>query len=132
MESAHIAESESTENESEESTVRTLNRENFKQVLNASKLTVIAVFARKCQACRDIEPKLAQLKRMLEEEVGQNKVNVVKIDIFNEVHFLKQVDKTPSFLLHEKKGNYFWDLQTSNFEEITKTADDIYKRSYRY
>lgn len=69
---------------------------------------------------------------MLEEEVGHKRVNVVKMDIFNEVHFLKKVEKTPSFLLHEKKGNYFWDLSTSDFDEITKTADNIHKRSYRY
>ena len=53
------------------------------------------------------------------------------MDIFNEVHFLKHVEKTPSFLLHERKGNYFWDIGTSNFTEITKTADRIHKKSYR-
>ena len=68
---------------------------------------------------------------MLTEEIGHSKVGVVKMDIFNEVHFLKNVEKTPSFLLHEKKGNYFWDLSTSDFEEITKTADRIHKKQYR-
>lgn len=69
---------------------------------------------------------------MLTEEVGHKKVQVVKMDIHNEVHFLKHIEKTPSFLVHEKKGNYFWDLQTSDFDEIKKTADRIYKKSYRY
>ena len=68
---------------------------------------------------------------MLEEELGRSNVQVVKMDIFNEVHFLKNVEKTPSFLLHEKKGNYFWDLSTSDFSEITKTVDRIHKKQYR-
>lgn len=53
------------------------------------------------------------------------------IDIHNEVHFLKHIDRTPSFLLHEKKGDYFWDLSTWDFDEIAKTVDKIHKKSYR-
>ena len=53
------------------------------------------------------------------------------MDIFNEVHFLKHVEKTPSFLLHEKKGNYFWDVGANDFAEIVKTADKIHKKQYR-
>ena len=109
-----------------------INRDNFKSKLAENKLTIIAVFARRCQGCRDLEPKLPEFKRMLEEEVGHKKVNVVKMDIYNEAHFLKKVEKTPSFLLHEKKGNYFWDLSTTDFAEITKTADKIHKQTYRY
>ena len=135
MESSTIPKEELVENQEaayDGPRVRTINRENFKDLLNENKLTVIAVFARKCSACKEIEPKLAALQKQLIEEVGHKKVGVVKMDIFNEVHFLKQVDRTPSFLLHEKKGNYFWDLGTSDFDEITKTADRIYKKSYRY
>ena len=51
------------------------------------------------------------------------------MDILNEVHFLKSVQKTPSFLLHEKKGDLFWDIGTHDFDEIAKTADRINKKS---
>ena len=112
-------------------TIKQINQQNFAKVLNQNKLTVIAVFARKCQGCRELEPQLPALKRMLEEEIGHKNVGVVKMDIFNEVHFLKHVEKTPSFLLHERKGNFFWDLSTSDFTEITKTADRIHKKGYR-
>ena len=47
--------------------IRQLNRENFKNVLNSNKISVIAVFAKRCPACRELEPKLPQLQRMLEE-----------------------------------------------------------------
>lgn len=114
-----------------EAGVAEINRENFKQTLGENKLTVIAVFARKCSACRELEPKLSQLQRMLKEEVGHSKVGVAKVDIFNEVHFLKHVEKTPTFLLHEKKGDLFWDVGSSDFSEIVKTADRIHKRQYR-
>ena len=42
------------------------------------------------------------------------------MDIRNEIHFLKQVDKTPSFLIHEKKGNNFWDLDMKFGEKLTR------------
>ena len=73
---------------------------------------------------------MAELQQMLVEQVGHRKVSVVKMDIQNEVHFLKNIEKTPSFLLHEKKGNYFWDLGTHDFEEITKTIENIDKKSW--
>ena len=31
------------------------------------------------------------------------------MDLLNEVHFLKNIEKTPSFLVCDKKGN-FWDI----------------------
>ena len=115
-----------------ESPIKEVNRENFQDVLNENKISVVAVFARRCAGCRELEPKLPELHKMLAEEVGHKKVGVVKVDIFNEAHFLKHIEKTPSFLLYEKKGNSFWDLGTSDFEEITKTVDRIHKQSYRY
>ena len=87
------------------------------------------MFSRKCQACKEIEPKLPTLKRSLEEELGSKKIGLYKMDILNEVHFLKSVQKTPSFLLHEKKGDLFWDIGTHDFDEIAKTADRINKKS---
>ena len=72
-----------------EDVIREINRDNFKAELDKNKATVIAVFAKRCQACRELEPKLPELQRMLREELGQRKLAVVKIDIQNETHFLK-------------------------------------------
>ena len=41
------------------------------------------------------------------------------MDIRNEIHFLKQIDKTPSFLIYEKKDNNFWDLDMKFGEPLT-------------
>jgi hypothetical protein len=45
---------------------------------------------------------------------------VVKIDINNEVLFLKQLEKTPSFVIYQKKGNYFWDLDLKLSQELSE------------
>ena len=41
------------------------------------------------------------------------------MDIRNEIHFLKQIDKTPSFLIYEKRDNNFWDLDMKFGEPLT-------------
>ena len=35
---------------------------------------------------------------------------MLKLDINNEVHFLKDVEKTPSFVLYQRKGGNFWNI----------------------
>ena len=62
---------------------------------------------------------LPQLKRHLEKQYGSSNIDVLKIDIRNEVHFLKQIDKTPSFLVYERKGNNFWDLDMKFSDPLT-------------
>ena len=42
------------------------------------------------------------------------------MDIRNEISFLKQVDKTPSFLVYEHKGNFFWDLDMKFGESLSR------------
>ena len=66
--------------------------------------------------------------RSLKEEVSYTSVGLFTMDIMNETHFIKNVEKTPSFLLFEKKGGYFWDLGTSDFDEIVKTVKRVHKQ----
>ena len=60
------------------------------------------------------------MKKHLQQEHGRSEIDVVKMDIRNETHFLKQIDKTPSFLIYERKGNYFWDLDMKFGEPLTR------------
>lgn len=99
--------------------IQTVNRENVKAELQKSKVTVLSVFAPRCHGCSQVEPQLASVKKHLASEF-YNKVEVVKMDINNEVFFLKNVSKTPSFLIYEKKGNYFWDLDMKFNEPLSE------------
>ena len=79
----------------------------------------MAIFSNRCYGCKQIEPLLPQLKRHLQLEYGRD-IDVLKMDIRNEISFLKQVDKTPSFLVYEHKGNFFWDLDMRFGESLTR------------
>jgi len=34
----------------------------------------------------------------------------MKMDIKNEAHFLKNIERTPSFIVYQKKGGNFWNV----------------------
>jgi hypothetical protein len=46
------------------------------------------------------------------------------MDMKNEVHFLQNVEKTPSFIVYEQKKGYFWGVDIMPNEPLT--ADDGY------
>ena len=46
------------------------------------------------------------------------------MDRQNEVHFLQNIDKTPSFIVYEQKKGYFWGVDIMPNEPLT--ADDGY------
>ena len=59
MESAHIApenDGKSDDTIDSEDKILQINRDNFKSILSKNKATIIAVFAKRCQACRELEP----------------------------------------------------------------------------
>jgi hypothetical protein len=50
----------------------------------------------------------------LEEELGKKGRKMVKIDILNEVSWLKDIDKTPTFMVFSKKKGTFRVVDTQN------------------
>ena len=44
----------------------------------------------------------------MQQELGSSRVQLVKMDIQNEAHFLKDIDRTPAFIVYQKKGGNFW------------------------
>ena len=65
----------------------------------------------------------------MDVEIGSDKVDVVKMDINNEVHFLKNVTKTPSFIVHERRDDNFWDIDMMFDKDLT---DDERKQAGLY
>eukprot|EP00347_Sterkiella_histriomuscorum_P001728 403370913 len=90
-------------NQIQEFGIPTLNRENYKQLLASKDITIIEVFANKCPACRKIDTIMPTLRDQLESKSTQ----ITRINVFNEVSFLKDIDKTPCFLVYNKKKGSF-------------------------
>ena len=84
----------------------TVSRDNYAALLKKEPYTVIEVFSRKCPGCRRIEPLLPGLGARIKEQRGQ----LVRMNVLNEVSFLKNVDKTPSFLVYSRKKGTFTPL----------------------
>ena len=97
-----------------------ISRSNYREVIKESKkATLIAIFANQCHGCQQVEPLLPKIKKALDEEIGSDKVQVVTMDINNEVHFLKNVERTPSFIVHDKRSNNFWELDMEFGKQLT-------------
>ncbi|CDW83935.1 UNKNOWN [Stylonychia lemnae] len=106
-----------------------LNRENYKQQLNQKEVSIIEVYANNCPGCKKVDSIMSNLKSKLESE-SKSSQQLVKMNALNEVGFLKDIEKTPSFLVYSKKKNSFVQVDTSvkandnidyeNSEELTK------------
>ena len=94
----------------QEGSVINVNGSNCKEVFSKSKQTVIYVSKPRCFGCKEIEPLLSHLNQSLLRKFNNAEVQLVKMDINNEVHFLTKVEKTPSFLVYNKKFDAFFDL----------------------
>ena len=85
----------------------TLNAQSYQQALKSSPYTLIEVFSKKCPGCRRIDPLMPKLQSRLKDTKGGE---LVRMDVLNEVSFLKNVDKTPSFLVYSRKRGTFTPL----------------------
>ena len=56
LESATLRPPAAEEAKGDDAPIGELNRETFKEKLSKSKISVIAVFGKKCTACKDLEP----------------------------------------------------------------------------
>lgn len=103
--SPHL-ETDTSADKSEES-VRTLNTLNYQQALKTHAYTLVEVYSKKCPGCRRIDPLMPKLQSRLKDTKGGE---LVRMDVLNEVSFLKNVDKTPSFLVYSRKRGTFTPL----------------------
>lgn len=70
---------------------------------------MLIVGAPKCVGCREFERWHEHLQGRLENEFG-TQIQLRLIDVRNELHFLRDIEKTPAFVVHERRGNFFWDV----------------------
>ena len=84
-----------------------MNVENYKETIKKQRYTVIEVYAEKCAGCKQVEPILPLIETKLQKVLGERNINIKKMNILNEVHFLADVESTPSFLVFDNKlGKY--------------------------
>ncbi|TNV85361.1 hypothetical protein FGO68_gene3696 [Halteria grandinella] len=102
--------------------IQEVNRENYSNIFKNKEYTVVEVYAKRCPGCKHIDPIIPSIKERLDEK----KTQLVRVDVLNEVPFLKNIDKTPSFLLfNRRKGTYtLVDTQTKTKEEQDELYED--------
>lgn len=91
--------------------IQTINTENAKDFLKRQNFSVIEVFQTKCPGCKDIDPLLNQIKDGLQAKLGKSKVDLARINIFNELPFLADTAVTPCFLVHNSRTGKFSQVQ---------------------
>jgi len=103
------------------SSVKTVNGKTVAKALAGSDLTLLIVSSAKCHGCKSLEPLMPWLSGRLRASTNKD-VQVVRMDISNEVHFLTNVTKTPSFLIYDRKREAFFDVDL-DFTQIAEVSD---------
>lgn len=103
--------------------ILSLNRDNYEHILKQSVHTVIEVYSKKCPGCKRLDPIMPALQRALPQ------AQVVRMDALNEVSFLKNVDKTPTFLVYSRSSGKFEKLGsiTNNGDETDDSSSLLVK-----
>lgn len=99
--------------------IPTLNRDNYQSLLGQRDVTVIEVFSKKCPGCKRIDPLMPSLKERLQKD----NIQLARIDVLNEVGFLKNIEKTPTFLVYSRKRKAFKIVDTAS-QQAPEEDDD--------
>lgn len=52
--------------------------------------------------------------------MGKSKIELVKMDINNEAHFLRNIEKTPSFIIYHRSAENFWGVDLMLGQPLSK------------
>ena len=101
--------------------IPTITRDTYSKFLTTNDYTLIEVYSTKCPGCKRLDPLLLPLKDTIQNST--KKVQLVRMDILNEVGFLKDVDKTPQFILYDKKKATYSLISTKLPEGSSEQVD---------
>lgn len=73
----------------------------------------------KCHGCLQVEPHLNAMLTTVSGDVGSDRVQLLKMDIQNECHFLKDIEGTPKFIIYQRKGGNYWLVDLLMDEPLT-------------
>jgi len=91
-----------------------------------SRYIAIEIYAQTCLGCKQLDPLLPSLqKRLLPQDISLCQVNLM-----TELPWLVDIEKTPSFLIYDKKRNMFKliDTDTDEEEDAEKELIDIIEK----
>lgn len=104
-----------------ETSASDVNQSNYKEFFDKQRFSVLEVYGTKCAGCKQVEPLLTTLQQNLG-------VPVAKIDILNEVPFLADIERTPTFLIFDSKKTRFHEVNLEDEDDDGSLLDILTSR----